>query len=275
MKSRNLTMEELNNTSTVHPSETEERTAMGADTTNNLSLVKVVNRMTRDPFLREDLLQEATVHFWTMKRQRPSETLSWYLQSCVFHLRHYLAAGRSVDSLKRRGLRVEMAEEEELFGADSCIIGQVEAREIVHQLSRALSPREQAILQCLAEGLGPREIACRLKFSHPVAIKCRRKIAELAVRMGIGLETSRRPGAGRTNGKVRRKAVPSVVDSIHATSQAPGPEESGPTVAETPDSDLTFGLPSDEAPAAADAPVEKRSMGPLCGVEAHMLKRSY
>jgi len=249
---------------------------MGADPTNNLSLVKVVNRMTRDPFLREDLLQEATVHFWTMKRQRPRETLSWYLQSCVFHLRHYLAAGRSVDSLKRRAFRVEVAEEEELFGADSCIIGQVEAREIVHQLSRALTPREQAILQCLAEGLGPREIACRLKFSHPVAIKCRRKIAELAVRMGIGLDsaTSRRPGAGRTNGKVPRKAAPSAVDSVAATSQAPEPAASAPSVAETPASSLTSGLPSDEL-LSTDAPVGKRSIGPLCGVEAHLLKRSY
>src|SRR5262245_54749577 len=127
----------------VQSDQVEDSALRGHEPTIDPSLVKVVNRMTRDAFLREDLMQEATIHFWTMKRQRPGETLSWYLQSCAFHLRHYLASGRSVDSLKRRALRVELTEEEEeklseWLRNDSGVIGQVEAREIVHQLSRAL-----------------------------------------------------------------------------------------------------------------------------------------
>src|SRR5882724_11470942 len=66
------------------------------------SLVRMVRRMTVNLALREDLLQEALIHLWLTEARRPSQTKSWYLQSCKYHLLHYLAAGRSVDSGKRR-----------------------------------------------------------------------------------------------------------------------------------------------------------------------------
>ena len=254
----------------VQPNQVEERAMIGPDPTKDPLLAKVVNRMTCDTFLREDLMQEATLHLWKMKRQRPGETLSWYLQSCAFRLRHYLASGRSVDSPKRRALQVELAEEAELLEClktDSSVIGQVEAREIVHQLSRALTPREQAILKYLADGLGPREIACRMKFSHPVAIKCRRKIAALVVRMGIAprLAKARRTGPRRANGKVLRKpdAVP-----VHSTDQAtPRTESMGPSsslVAETTHANgITPGMPSDDRAPATSALIERGSPDPL------------
>ncbi len=71
------------------------------------NLGRVVNGMTSDPFMREDLMQEALSHWWNMECERPGQTLSWYLQSCSFHLRHFLARGRSVDSSKRRSLPPE------------------------------------------------------------------------------------------------------------------------------------------------------------------------
>src|SRR5260370_7645471 len=66
------------------------------------SLVRMVRRMTANLALREDLLQEALIHLWLTEARRPSQTKSWYLQSCKYHLLHYLASGRSVDSGKRR-----------------------------------------------------------------------------------------------------------------------------------------------------------------------------
>src|SRR5260370_5489422 len=66
------------------------------------ALGSMVRRMTTNAALRQDLLQEALVHLWLTQSRRPGQTRSWYLQSCKFHLQHYLASGRSIDSGKRR-----------------------------------------------------------------------------------------------------------------------------------------------------------------------------
>jgi len=69
---------------------------------------------------------------------------------------------------------------------EQSIVAEVEVRESIRLLRDRLSPREQAILLCLAEGLRTGEIARHLLLSHPTVNKCRRKIANLAVRLGIG-----------------------------------------------------------------------------------------
>src|SRR5260370_13529168 len=71
------------------------------------SLARMIRRLTANLALREDLLQEALVHIWLTEVGRPSQTKSWYLQSCKYHLLHYLASGRSVDSAKRRNNQLE------------------------------------------------------------------------------------------------------------------------------------------------------------------------
>src|SRR5690349_21572876 len=65
------------------------------------SLVQMIRRLTPNSSLREDLLQEAMIHLWRTETRRPGQTRSWYLQSCRFHLQHYLNCGRSIDSTKR------------------------------------------------------------------------------------------------------------------------------------------------------------------------------
>src|SRR5205814_8485748 len=50
-------------------------------------------------------------------------------------------------------------------------------------LSRHLLPPEKAVLDCLAEGLGAREIGRKLKVSHTSVIQQRRKIASLLTRL--------------------------------------------------------------------------------------------
>src|SRR6478672_4836873 len=74
-------------------------------------LRRLVRTITANPVLWDDLLQEALIHLWTIEARRPGFTRSWYLQSCKSHLLHYLAAGRSIDSMKRREGRVHSEEE--------------------------------------------------------------------------------------------------------------------------------------------------------------------
>src|SRR5262245_46884099 len=65
------------------------------------ALCKIVNSFTSDPVLQQDLMQECLIHLWRVENEKPGRTKSWYLQSCRYHVQHWLALGRSVDSPKR------------------------------------------------------------------------------------------------------------------------------------------------------------------------------
>lgn len=156
------------------------------------SISRMISKLTDDAALREDLMQEALLHLWRVEREQPGHKVSWYVQSCKFHVQHVLAAGRSVDSGKRRSKRVALpdtAEEQcDLFGQsedENQVLSEVAVREIITILSRRLGPRERAVLRHLADGLGVREIALKLRVSHPTIIKHRRDIARLALKLGI------------------------------------------------------------------------------------------
>src|SRR4051812_46898132 len=73
-------------------------------------LETIVNKLTSNLALRQDLMQEARIHLWRLQSDRPAQTLSWYLRGCRFRLQHYLATGRSVDSSKRREAQMEFFE---------------------------------------------------------------------------------------------------------------------------------------------------------------------
>src|SRR5258706_3234670 len=84
------------------PNEVNNRTAMYLDEPSMKdSLVRMTGSITPNFALRQDLVQEALIHLWLTETRRPGQTKSWYLQSSKFHLQHYLASGRSVDSRKR------------------------------------------------------------------------------------------------------------------------------------------------------------------------------
>jgi DNA-directed RNA polymerase specialized sigma24 family protein len=154
------------------------------------SLMQLVNRVTRDAALRQDLMQEALLHLWLIETKRPGQTLSWYLQSCRFHLQHYLASGKSVDSGKRREGKLQFAFDSETgegvpeqSDSGNSVITSVSARELIFLLSRQLRPQEKAVLDCLADGWGAREIGRKLKISHTMVIRYRRRIATLLKRL--------------------------------------------------------------------------------------------
>src|SRR5215831_16288917 len=75
------------------------------------SLGKIVNSVPHEASWRDDLMQEALLHLWRSEQERPGQTTSWYLQGCRFRLQHYLGAGRSLDSTKRRLNRAFVAGE--------------------------------------------------------------------------------------------------------------------------------------------------------------------
>jgi DNA-directed RNA polymerase specialized sigma24 family protein len=170
------------------------------------ALLRMVHRLTSNQTLRDDLLQEASVHIWLTEMRRPGQTSSWYLQSCKFHLQHYLASGRSVDSFKRGSSQIDQATDteegealEELRDSGDTVFTWVSAREIMELLSPHLSDTERAVLECLSEGLGPREIGRELSMSHTMVIKHRRRIASVLVRFemsppkAVGQEANGRP----------------------------------------------------------------------------------
>ena len=142
--------------------------------------------------MRQDLTQEALIHLWKAERDRPGQSTSWYLQGCRFRLQHYLAAGRSLDSTKRRRGQIHLAEDApglplsfDELPATNHDFDEACTRDIVSTLSDALRPRERAVLACLADGLLTRDIVFRLKLSAPTVTKYRRRIAKLAVKLGI------------------------------------------------------------------------------------------
>ena len=178
------------------------------------ALGRLARNITSNHALWDDLLQEAMIHLWTINTRRPCETRSWYLQSCKFHLLHYLASGRSVDSIKRRDGQMPFEttagadnETVELAISGESLFSYVCARELLSLLSHKLQPHERAVLECLADGLGPREIGRRLNISHTMVIKHRCRIASL-------LDTIDRPSR-------REDSLPAILGSNGANASAP------------------------------------------------------
>ena len=177
------------------------------------SLVGIIRRLTSDRALREDLLQEALVHLWSTEIARSGQTRSWYLQSCRYHLLHYLAAGRSVDSVKRSDGQMAFAENSDspdYFAADAdssnSVFDLVSARDIISLLSPQLNRQERAVLGCFAEGLRLREIGRKLNVSHTMVIRHRRKIASLLKR--LEKPSTLRLESARPNGVLRKPTLP-------------------------------------------------------------------
>ena len=136
-------------------------------------------------------MQEGLIRLWILPREKPGRTNSWYLQNCRFHLQHWLQRGRSVDSYKRAGannrMTVETGDEFPLgcYDTNGELFESVSARDMVSTLSCHLRPIEAGVLAGLDEGWRLRDVARELNLFYPTALKYRRKIAGLTVRLGI------------------------------------------------------------------------------------------
>src|SRR5258707_13441723 len=121
------------------------------------SLQQIVAVSTRDWVLHPDLMQECLIHLWRLESQKPGHTRSWYLQNCRFHVQHWLALGRSVDSLKRNGVekRIPIGGNEDEpalqgYHANGDLFEGVSFQDVVSTVGRQLKPRERRVLDGLA-----------------------------------------------------------------------------------------------------------------------------
>ena len=156
------------------------------------SLRGIVNRFSIDPTSQQDMLQECLVCLWQAESQNPGRTVSWYLQRCRFHVQHWLVLGRSLDSPKRAStinrITIDGNEEEPALAAHHTngeVMDIVCVRDLIATLARSLKPSERFVLAGLAAGLTLREVASKSKLSYPTALKYRRKIARLTLKLGI------------------------------------------------------------------------------------------
>src|SRR5436190_15881953 len=150
-------------------------------------LRRIIAQFTADKVLQDDLMQECLIRIWRLESEEPGRTRSWYLQNCRFHLQHWLASGRSVDSLKRTNGDncVTIDEVGEGYHTNGEFFEGISANDLVSTLAGFLKPHENALLGGLAEGLVLQDIALKLKLSYPTALKYRRKIAALLIKLGI------------------------------------------------------------------------------------------
>jgi DNA-directed RNA polymerase specialized sigma24 family protein len=156
------------------------------------ALRRMILRMEKDFHAREDLLQEALVHLWLAEQQRPGQRVGWYLRSAKLHLQHVINRGRSVDSPKHRAAMMALTavfegsddglESTEL---DEGFMPEVNARDILSLMAERLGKMDRSILYGLADGLGPREIAKGVQVSHVSVVQHRRKIASVAIKLGV------------------------------------------------------------------------------------------
>jgi hypothetical protein len=170
------------------------------------SLRRIISRLVTDSAMQKDLMQEGLLRLCRLETEKIGQTRSWYLQNCRFHLQHWLALGRSLDSFKRdiddnRVVIDTVADEETLEGYDTNgeLFELVCAKDFVSTLACHLKPRERALLGGLAEGLVLRDVALQLNLSYRTALNYRRKIAGLAIKLGIAPAASCQRPDGRRN----------------------------------------------------------------------------
>ncbi len=170
------------------------------------SLRGMIAKYAAEPTMQEDLLQECLIHLWKIESENPGKTRSWYLQSCRFHLQHILTAGRSVDSPKRaNGQKRVLIDDsgDTLPHPDYHTNGEffelLSARDIVFVLTPHLTAGQGAMLRGFADGFRLREIAGRQHISYPTALKNRRKIAAITVKLGIARPTFKKLPVAQAN----------------------------------------------------------------------------
>jgi RNA polymerase sigma factor (sigma-70 family) len=155
-------------------------------------LLAIANRLKADPVYwgLQDLLQEGLARIWRVQKERPGETLSWYLQNAQSYLRDLLKSGRSLDSPKHRSGRVALSKESDdesdrsqaaaALEDDRDLLSQVYRDEIVELLHRSLNGLNNVILDLSLEGRGTREIGRRLDLDHATVIKRLRRVVTIA-----------------------------------------------------------------------------------------------
>jgi RNA polymerase sigma factor (sigma-70 family) len=147
-----------------------------------------------DPELEQDLMQEALLHLCRLENRGAQGTRGWHVESCRFHLLHYLDAGRSLDSPKRAARRISIhafpADDQYARFWDDFLdptdsLSELIARDMLSALRQRLGPRDWLVLNGLYGGLSLSEIAQALSVSVCAVSKRRDRIADQARRLGF------------------------------------------------------------------------------------------
>ena len=156
------------------------------------ALLQIVIALEENFHDREDLLQEASLCFWSRTRQFPGQRLHWYLKSVRFYLYHFKTSGRSVDSPKHRGAQASFPDHcdewdnwRDSLEFDEGFLRAVVARDLFSLLVERLGPDDQCILCALLEGLRITEIAHGLHVPRGFVERHRLGIVKRAVKLGI------------------------------------------------------------------------------------------
>jgi hypothetical protein len=154
----------------------------------------IAGKLTADPDLQKNLMQEMFVHLVRVQTAEAGQPLSWYLKSCEFHARNYLKVGPGIDLVKHNGNgasheNVPATMNGELRGngaahAPMDVAIEIQGERITHDVVNRIVPRlsdmQQQILFLLMKGCGVRETGREVGITHPAVIKHRKKIARVA-----------------------------------------------------------------------------------------------
>jgi len=153
----------------------------------------IAGKLTADPDLQKNLMQEMFVHLVRIQTAEAGQPLSWYLKSCEFHARNRLKVGPGIDLVKRNGNGGPHEDVPAINGEPRGnrvgyspaavtieIQGERITNDIVNRIVPRLSDMQQQILFLLMRGCGVRETGREVGITHPAVIKHRRKIARVA-----------------------------------------------------------------------------------------------
>ena len=156
------------------------------------SLGQMCARFSPDPAVQADLMQECRLHLWRIEREKPNQTKSWYLQSCRFHVQHWLSAGRSVDNPRRANngncIPIDISDEDPTLGefhTNGDLFESICFQDTVSILADHLGQRHRQVLNGLVDGWSLSDIASRSRISYPTVLKYRSLIAHLTEKLGI------------------------------------------------------------------------------------------
>ena len=159
------------------------------------ALARIARSLTSNLHRAEDFRQDASLHLWLQLQRRPGHRWSWYLQGCRFHLLNELRHGSSIDSFKHHSLAVEISDEDnqdaqvrlKTMQTQHDPLSCVCADDILARLWPHLTQTQQTVLLYLLDGFSVEETAHHLGISHQAVTNTRRRIAHLALHLGISL----------------------------------------------------------------------------------------
>jgi hypothetical protein len=151
-------------------------------------LRKIATKLTGDPDLQKDLMQEMFLHLVRLQTAEPSQSLVRHLETCGSHARNFISPSLKIDSPRPGHDKIPSIREHHVNGALAFppmashveIQGERITTETINLILPLLSEMQQQVLSLLMKGYGVRQAARELGVTHPAVIKHRKKIARIA-----------------------------------------------------------------------------------------------